>query len=329
MSAMAKENQQVIQKDILCGQRVLVEEAKGLLDLKDALDEEFLKALNLIEGAKGRLIVTGMGKSGHIASKIAATMSSTWTPAFFVHPGEASHGDLGMIKKGDDVILALSYSGSSAELNDTIEFAKRFSIPLIAMTGNKDSMLAKKADALLLLPPMKEACPNNQAPTTSTTMMLALGDALAVALLERKNITSEQFKVFHPGGKLGRPLLRVKDVMLPYKKIPFVKATDKMDSVLDVITKGGLGCVCVSEDGQTLQGVITDGDVRRHAASDFSTLSATDVMTQNPSTVAPSDLGAEAMALFNEKNITNVPVVDEGKIVGVLHIHHCLKAAIA
>ena len=326
---MAQEKQEILQKDILCGQRVLVEEAKGLLDLKDSLDEEFLKASNYIEGAKGRLIVTGMGKSGHIANKIAATMSSTWTPAFFVHPGEASHGDLGMIKRGDDVILALSYSGSSAELNDIVEFAKRFSIPLIAMTGNKDSMLAKKADALLLLPPMKEACPNNQAPTTSTTMMLALGDALAVALLERKNITSDQFKVFHPGGKLGRPLLRVKDVMLSNKKIPFVKKTDTMSDVLETMTKGALGCVCVSEDGKTLQGVITDGDIRRHALKDFSKSVAGDVMTTNPSTVASTDLGAEAMALFNQKNITNVPVVDDGEIVGILHIHHCLEAAIA
>ncbi len=326
---MAQEKQEILNKDILCGQRVLVEEAKGLLDLKDALGESFLKALNVIENAKGRLIVTGMGKSGHIASKIAATMSSTWTPAFFVHPGEASHGDLGMIKRGDDVILALSYSGSSAELNDTIEFAKRFSVPLIAMTGNADSVLAKKADVLLLLPPLKEACPNNQAPTTSTTMMLALGDALAVALLERKNITSDQFKVFHPGGKLGRPLLRVKDVMHGYEDIPFVKEQASISDVLDTMTKGGLGCVCVSADGKTLQGIITDGDIRRHALADLTNKTAQDVMTKNPSTVSPQDLGAEAMALFNKKNITNVPVVEQGEVIGVLHIHDCLQAAIA
>lgn len=321
------------QKDIEVARRVLRTEADGLEKQAGALNGDFIKALDLISNAKGRLIVTGMGKSGHVASKIAATMSSTWTPSFFVHPGEASHGDLGMIKRGDDVIMALSYSGSSAELNDTIEFAKRFSVPLIAMTGNPDSMLAKKADAVLLLPPIQEACPNNQAPTTSTTMMMALGDALAIALLERKNITPDQFKVFHPGGKLGRNLLKVSDVMHGIDDVPFVSSTVSLDNVLDIITGGTFGCVCVSDDKETLLGVITDGDVRRYFTQnpdiDRSNITARDMMTPNPKTVSSTDLGAEAMALLNEKSITNLPVVDDGKIVGVLHIHDCLKAAIA
>lgn len=320
-------------KDIEVAKRVLAQEADGLNKQADALNGDFVKALDIIQAAKGRVIITGMGKSGHVASKIAATMASTWTPAFFVHPGEASHGDLGMIKRGDDVIMALSYSGTSAELADTIEFAKRFSVPLIAMTGNPDSILAKKADALLLLPPIQEACPNNQAPTTSTTMMMALGDALAVALLERRNITPEQFKVFHPGGKLGRNLLKVSDVMHGVEHVPFVKSDADLDEVLETVTTGKFGCACVSDDNQTLLGLVTDGDIRRcfYSSQDDnrSNLTAKDIMTKSPKTVSSTDLGAEAMALLNEKSITNLPVVDDGKIVGVLHIHDCLRAAIA
>lgn len=326
-------NADQVEKDMACARRVLSEEAKGLEILGAALDDNFIKALDFIEQAKGRLIVTGMGKSGHVGNKIAATMASTWTPAFYIHPGEASHGDLGMIKRGEDVIMVLSYSGSNPELGDIIEFAKRFSIPLIAMTGNRDSILAKKADVLLLLPPIKEACPNNQAPTTSTTMMMAYGDALAVALLERRNITAEQFKVFHPGGKLGRSLLKVSDIMHGREAVPFVTPDTPIVEVLRKITTGDFGCVCVSTDRSSLLGVITDGDIRRHLGQKLddqtAQLTAQDIMTANPKTIAPGDLGAEAMALLNEKNITNLPVVEAGEIVGILHIHDCLRAAIA
>lgn len=329
---MMKTAQQVpdMNKDIECARRVLGEEAHALTLLADTVGDEFVKALDLIEAATGRVIVTGMGKSGHIARKIAATMASTWTPAMFVHPGEASHGDLGMIKRGEDVIIALSYSGSSAELSDTVEFAKRFSVPLISITGNADSMLAKKADALLLLPKLKEACPNNQAPTTSTTMQIAMGDALAVALLERKNISSEQFKVFHPGGKLGRSIMRVKEIMRTADTVPFVSASTPAEAVLEAMTKGGLGMVCVSDDNKTLLGVVTDGDVRRHALNN--TLRdhvATDIMTKNPKTLDIDALGAEAIAIMNEKSITALPVLENGQIAGVVHIHDCLRAAIA
>lgn len=309
------------------GQRVLSEEADALLKLRDSLGESFTNAVETISQAKGRLVVTGMGKSGHVAKKIAATMASTGTPAFFLHPGEASHGDLGMVKK-DDVVLALSFSGSTTELNDIIEYTRRFSIPLIGMTSGTDSVLATRCDIPLLLPKIKEACPNNQAPTTSTTMMIALGDALAVALLEKQNLTADQFRVFHPGGKLGQKLLRIVDIMHALETVPFVKEEATFAEIKQKIASGKLGCVCVSQNEKTLSGIITDGDIRRHGEN-LTSLQAKDLMTKNPSTLASNALAAEAMGLMNDKQITNLPIVDDGQLVGVLHIHDCLKAAIA
>ncbi len=316
--------------DILSAYQTLDIEISGLEHLKEALGADFIRALDFMENATGRVIVTGMGKSGHVARKIAATLSSTWTPAFFVHPGEASHGDLGMIKRGEDVIIALSASGSTSELSDTVEFAKRFSVPLIGITANEDSLLGQKSDALLLLPRINEACPNNQAPTTSTTMMMALGDCLAVALLERRNITPEQFKVFHPGGKLGRTLSRVSDVMQAPRAVDFLKPGSDFTQTLTAITKTNNGCIAVSDDNETLLGWVTDGDIRRASLNGETTnLTARDMMTENPRHVLVDDLGAEAMAMMSEKQITNLPVMEGQKLVGILHIHDCLRAAIA
>lgn len=316
--------------DVLSAHQTLDIEISGLEHLKASLGADFVRALDFMENVKGRVIVTGMGKSGHVARKIAATLSSTWTPAFFVHPGEASHGDLGMIKRGEDVIIALSASGSTSELSDTIEFAKRFSVPLIGITANADSLLGQKSDALLLLPNINEACPNNQAPTTSTTMMMALGDCLAMALLERRNITPEQFKVFHPGGKLGRTLSRVSDVMQKPRDIDFLKPSADFVQTVKAITETGNGCIAISEGGETLLGWITDGDIRRASLSaETPSLNACDIMTKNPRHVLVDDLGAEAMATMSEKQITNLPVMDGEKLVGILHIHDCLRAAIA
>jgi arabinose-5-phosphate isomerase len=277
---------------------------------------------------KGRIIVTGMGKSGHIARKIAATMTSTGTPAHFVHPGEASHGDLGVIT-ADDAVLAISNSGETAELSDIIAYCKRFSIPLIGMVRRKESKLVDAADIPLVLPEIPEASPTG-APTTSTTMMLALGDALAVALLERKGFTKEDFSAFHPGGKLGAAFMLVDALMHSGNELPLIGDCATMQEAILTMTAKRFGCVAVLSGKQHLAGVITDGDLRRHMQPDLLHKNVTEIMTKNPLTIRPGALAAEALNIMNARSITSLFVVnDEKKPVGIIHIHDCLRAGIA
>jgi arabinose-5-phosphate isomerase len=308
-------------------QRVLKLEAEGIDALAESLGESFIAALDILSDVTGRVIVTGMGKSGHIARKIAATMASTGTPAQYVHPGEASHGDLGMITRAD-VVLALSNSGETSELRDLLEYTRRRVIPLIAITGRAGSTLDEMADVTLLLPATPEACPLGLAPTTSTTTSLALGDALAVSLLERKGFSPQDFQVFHPGGKLGHSLLRVSDLMHVEDKMPLCSWDTPMREAILIITAKSFGCVGVTDGDGRLAGVITDGDLRRHMDSDLLNQPAGEVMTAGPKTIRPQALAAEAVALMNKYAITGLFVVDEGKPEGILHIHDCLRAGI-
>lgn len=310
------------------GRRVLSSEGKALQVFAAALDDRFVKAVQTVMNCSGRVIVTGMGKSGHIARKWAATFASTGTPAYFVHPGEASHGDLGMIAVGDAVI-ALSNSGEAPELSDLIHYTRRFAIPLIAVTGRPASSLGSAADIVIALPLEPEVCPVGMAPTTSTTMMLAVGDALAVALMESRGFTAEDFRNFHPGGKLGKALLRVRDMMHAHDEVPLVAQDAGMRDVLLVMTQKSLGCAGVVDAAGALVGIITDGDLRRHMQGDLLERKAADVMTARPMTVGPMMLAGEALKILNDKARTQLFVVEDGKPVGILHIHDLLRAGIA
>ena len=315
--------------DLAAGRRVLRLEAEALDALAASLGASFLKALDLIAGVSGRVVVSGMGKSGHVGRKIASTLASTGTPAFFVHPAEASHGDLGMIT-ADDAVLAISNSGETPELVDVVSYSRRFAIPLIAVTGRADCSLAQAADVALVLPLMNEACPMGLAPTTSTTMTLALGDALAVALLERKGFSAADFQILHPGGQLGRRLLKVADLMHGADLLPLVPADMRMKDVVLVMTNKSFGCAGVVDDDGRLMGIITDGDLRRHMARDFLELEAGAVMTARPKTVRPGMLAAEALRIMNACSITSLFVVDHDQLpVGILHVHDCLRAGTA
>src|SRR5580698_2566003 len=313
--------------DLAAAGRVLNYAADALRALAEALDGEFTRAVATILAARGRVIVSGMGKSGHIARKIAATLSSTGTPAYFVHPAEASHGDLGAIT-GDDVLLMLSWGGETAELSDLITYAKRFRIPLIGIASNPESTLMQAADVKLLLPRSPEACPMGLAPTTSTTMMLALGDALAVALMERKGFSADQYRDFHPGGSLGRALIRVSDLMHTGDELPLVVDSTPMQRVLIAIAERRFGCVGIVDGTGGLAGIITDGDLSRHIDGDnFLDREARAVMTRNPKIARPDQLAAEALAFMNEKKITRLFVLggEDSKPIGILHIHDCLR----
>ncbi len=314
--------------DVAAARRVLTTEAEGLLALAQSLGGDLARAVAILAAAPGRVVVTGMGKSGHVARKIAATLASTGRPAFFVHPAEASHGDLGMVTPGD-VVVALSNSGETPELSDIVAYSRRFDIALVAMTTDGASSLAQAADVALILPPMAEACPMGLAPTTSTTMMLALGDALAVALLERKGFSAADFKVFHPGGRLGRRLLKASDLMHAGDALPLVSPESSMAEVIVVMTTKSLGVAGVVSPEGRLEGIITDGDLRRHMCTDLMALPAGEVMTATPKTVPPNLLVAEAVRIMNAKAITSLFVVDGGRPVGVLHIHDCLTAGVA
>ena len=311
--------------------RTLATERDGIAVLMDGLEGHlgmpFTAAVDLLASAKGRVIVTGMGKSGHIGRKIAATLASTGTPAYYVHPGEASHGDLGMIQR-DDVIVALSWSGETAELADLVAYAKRFRLGLIAITSNESSSLARQADACLTLPKTAEACPNGLAPTTSTTMQLALGDALAVALLERRGFTAEHFRVFHPGGKLGAKLKLVRDVMHTGERLPVVPVGARMDAAILEISTKGFGCVVVVETDGSLAGIVTDGDLRLHMSPDLATLPVQAVMTRNPRTIAPDDLLAKALAIQETSKITALIVREGKRPVGLVHYLDLLRAGV-
>jgi arabinose-5-phosphate isomerase len=315
--------------DIVAARRVLELGAQALQALLDSLDGPFVAALDLLQNVSGRVIVTGMGKSGHIARKIAATLASTGTPAQYVHPAEASHGDLGMIGR-NDAVLALSFSGETAEMADLIAYAARFQIPLIGISGNARSTLAQASTVALTLPPLTEACPLGLAPTTSTTAMLALGDALAVALLERRGFTSADFQVLHPGGRLGKRLLRVSDLMHKGDEIPSCAAQTPMSRALLEMTAKRLGMVCVVDEAGHVLGVVTDGDLRRHMSDDLPRKAAQEIMTRNPRSIRPQALAAEAMALMNEgRPITSLLVIEDGRLAGVLHLHDCLRAGVA
>jgi arabinose-5-phosphate isomerase len=314
---------------IAVARRVLRTEIAGLTALADELDRRFAEAVDLLAATKGRVTVTGMGKSGHIAHKIAATLASTGTPAQFVHPAEASHGDLGMIAPGD-AVLALSNSGDTAELSAIVAHSRRFRIPLVAMTRREGSTLAEAADVALILPASDEACPMGLTPTTSTTMMLALGDALAVAMLERKGFSATDFQGLHPGGQLGRQLLTVKDIMHGGDAMPLVPlGTDMADAIL-VMTAKTFGCVGVTDTVGKLVGIITDGDLRRHMGDALLRSAVDKVMTRQPKTIRPQALAAEALGVMNRQSITSLFAVDaERRPLGIVRIHDCLQAGIA
>jgi arabinose-5-phosphate isomerase len=316
-------------RDLSVARRVIRAEIAGLDQLSQTLDPGFGRALDLCAAARGRLIVTGIGKSGHVARKIAATLASTGTPAQFVHAAEASHGDLGMIG-AEDAILALSNSGETGELADIIAYSRRFKMPLIAITGGRESSLAEAADVILLLPSAAEACPMGLAPTTSTTMMLALGDALAIALLERKGFSSADFQRFHPGGQLGRRLLRVGDIMHVGDAVPLVPPGAPMSEAILVMSAKSFGCVGVCEPGGQLVGVVTDGDLRRHMGDRLLGRTVDEIMHQDPKTITAAHLAADALGVMNRTAITALFVVDdEGRPAGFLHMHDCLRAGIA
>ena len=308
------------------GRRVIRREAEALDRLAEVLDENFARAVSLLMDAKGRVIVSGMGKSGHVARKIAATFASTGTPAHFVHPAEASHGDLGMVAEGD-VLIVLSNSGETPELADILAHSKRFAIPLIAVTARAGSTLMGHATVGLVLPEVPEACETGIVPTTSTTMTLALGDALAVALMEHRAFTPDHFRMFHPGGKLGARLLRVRDLM--HDDPPLVAESLSMGEVLLQITRSGFGVVGVTDGNGDLAGIITDGDLRRHLEG-LMLHKAGEVMTANPRTIGPDALAGEALALMNDRKITCLLVVapESRRPTGILHVHDCLRAGV-
>jgi arabinose-5-phosphate isomerase len=314
------------------GVRVLGVEARALDRLAAGLDEAFDRAVDLLFATAGRVIVTGIGKSGHVGRKIAATLASTGTPAFFVHPSEASHGDLGMIAR-DDAVLALSNSGGTAELADIIAYTRRFSIRLIGMTGRARSPLAEQSDAVLLLPDAPEACPMGLSPTTSTTMMMALGDALAIALLERRGFSPDAYRVLHPGGALGRRLVKVSDIMHEGKAVPLARPDTPMADAIVLISARSLGCVGIVDDTGHLAGIITDGDLRRHMGPDLLARRAEEIMTARPRTIRPGALAAEAAAVMSAHAITSLFVTEGAgggreRPVGIVHIHDCLRAGV-
>jgi arabinose-5-phosphate isomerase len=311
---------------IISAIKTIETEIEGLKSLIDFFDEKYVKTVDLMLNCKGRVIISGMGKSGHIANKISATLASTGTPAFFIHPAEASHGDLGMITT-QDVVILLSNSGETKELRDIIYYCKRFEIPIIGIVRKNDSELAKASTIPLVIPAIKEAN-NVNAPTTSTTMMLALGDCLAVSLIEARGFNSDNFGTFHPGGKLGSAFLKVFEIMRKDSQIPVVKFNTKMSEVIIEMTSKHLGCTAVVDNENKMIGIITDGDLRRHLNQNFFEEIAENIMTKNPITIVKESLAIEAFTLMNKKSITSIFVLENNKIIGVLHLHDCLKAGV-
>jgi arabinose-5-phosphate isomerase len=296
--------------------------------MQDGLGQPFVAAIELIRAASGRVVVSGMGKSGHVGHKIAATLASTGTPAFFVHPAEASHGDLGMITP-DDVIMALSWSGETAELKNLIDYSRRFRIGLIAVTAEASSTLGQAADVALVLPAAREACPHNLAPTTSSLMQLALGDAIAIALLESRGFTAGDFRNLHPGGRLGAALTFVRDMMHQGGAVPLVRLGAPMSEALVEMSAKGFGCVGIVRGSAELAGIITDGDLRRHMRRDLLDQTVDTVMTKAPITVRPDQLASEAIEIVNSAKITALFVVEDGRAVGIVHLHDLLRAGVA
>ncbi len=316
--------------DLAVAAAVLANEAQALRALAASLGRDLVRAVDLLAGISGRVVVSGMGKSGHVGRKVAATFASTGTPSLFVHPAEASHGDLGMLVAGD-AVLALSNSGETAELADIVAHASRFGLPLIAITGRLGSTLARAADVTLLLPPVEEACPMGLAPTTSTTMQIALGDALAVALLTRRGFTATDFRLFHPGGKLGARLRQVHELMHTGEALPLAGPDTPMDAALLLMNDKRFGCLGVIGPDRALLGIITDGDLRRAMGPDLLVRRAVEIMTHSPRTIRPDALAAEALREMNagSRPITSLFVVEAGVVVGILHIHDLLRAGVA
>jgi arabinose-5-phosphate isomerase len=312
--------------------RTLEAEGDGVAALANALRNGlragFVAAVEAIRAVDGRVIVTGMGKSGHVAAKIASTLASTGTPALFVHPAEASHGDLGMITKRD-IILALSWSGETAELKNLTDYSRRYRIGLIAMTANPDSTLAKTADVVLALPNAREACPHNLAPTTSSLMQLALGDALAIALLESRGFTAVDFGMLHPGGKLGALLKTVRDLMHSGAEVPLAPLGTRMSDAIIEMTRKGLGCVGIVDKDGLLAGIITDGDLRRHMRNDLLDQRVDDLMTRGPKTVRPDQLISETLEILNSMKVTALFAIEDKRPVGIIHVHDLLRAGAA
>ena len=321
--------QSQMESDKLSAIKTIDSEIRAIEELKKSLDAESLtKALDFMQNSTGRIIITGMGKSGHIGKKIAASLASTGTPSFFVHPAEASHGDLGMITD-DDVVIAISNSGESRELIDILNYCKRFGIKLIAITKNQDSSLVKAGDVVLLLPNNGEACPLGLAPTSSTTATLVLGDILTIRMIERKGFSKEDFNDRHPGGKLGSILKRVSDLMHTGQDMPLLDENANMQAVLLEMTSKRLGCVGFVNSAGILTGILTDGDLRRCLSAQILSEKAADLMTRNPKTIAPEAMTAEALKIMHDKKITNLFVVDNLKPVGVIHIHDLLNNGVA
>jgi arabinose-5-phosphate isomerase len=312
--------------------RTLDLECEGLSQLREALAgpmaSAFGAALRILRAARGRVIVTGIGKSGHVGQKLAATFASTGRPAFFVHPTEASHGDLGMITP-DDVLLALSWSGETVELKPLITYSRRYSVPLVAITSRAESALGQQADIVLELPHTKEACPHGLAPTTSTVMQLVLGDCLAIALLEAKGFTAHEFKAFHPGGSLGASLKYVADVMHSGDQLPLAHDSEPMSDALVTMTQKSFGCLGIIDAKGKLIGIVTDGDLRRHMGADLVRARVSDIMTRRPKTATPKMLASAALELINASRITALFVVEKGRPIGIVHIHDLLRVGVA
>jgi len=312
--------------------RTLDAESSGLAALAAALQnglgEPFQEAVRILSGAQGRVIVSGIGKSGHIGRKIAATLASTGTPAFFIHPSEAAHGDLGMVTP-KDVLLAISWSGETIELKTLVTFSRRFGVPLISITSRATSALGQASDVVIELPRASEACPHGLAPTTSTTMQLVIGDCLAVALLEARGFTATDFKVFHPGGSLGAQLKFVADLMHKDERLPLVRVDEPMTQALVTMTQKALGCLGIVDGDGKLVGIITDGDLRRHMGPNLLSVTAGQIMTSNPKTIKPTALASSALDILNKSRITTLFVVEAGRPIGLVHVHDLLRASVA
>lgn len=319
-------NTQKNESELNYAKSVLQQELEGIQLLKGIIDENFIAAVDLLFSKKGHVIVSGIGKPGHICKKISATMSSTGTPSFFLHPAEASHGDLGVISD-DDVLLVLSLSGNTQELISMLNYANRFGIDIVAITSNEDSELARAAKIKIIIPKISEACPYNLAPTTSTTIMLALGDAIALCLLKRREFKRENFKNLHPGGTLGKRLLMVKDLM--HENIPIVRENDFMENVLNEMTSKSFGCTCVVDADNKVVGIITDGDLRRKITNNFLEMKACDVMSKNPKIVSEEMFAYEATKIMNDYKITSLFIAKDAVPYGIIHIHDCLRMGLA
>ena len=326
-SSMSNDIAKLSNGDLISAKRTIDIEINALKEMERELGSSLTQALDLMQSASGRVILTGMGKSGHIAQKIAASLASTGTPSFFVHPAEASHGDLGMIT-ADDIVIAISNSGESKELVDILNYSKRFGIKLIAITKNPESSLGKAGDVVLKLPSSREACPLGLAPTSSTTATLVLGDILTVAMIERNGFSKEQFNQRHPGGKLGSVLQKVSDLMHKGEEMPLLQSNAGMQDVLLEMTSKRLGCVGFVDESGNLIGMLTDGDLRRCLSPNILSKTASSVMTRNPKVISPDAMASEAVKVMHDKKITNIFAVENGKPVGVIHIHDCLNSGI-